>query len=514
MKNKLFFYIKNFYFIAPIIFYFGERSLVAYDEGIYALQAKWILENNNWITPMKWGAVVDDRTIGIQFLIAFFQKLLGQHLFVIYIPSLIFGILMIWFTFELHKDLTNRPLAIISPLILSTTYLWINYFHMATQDIIFASLTTLGIFASIKSYKTKKEIYLFFSGAWIGLAVMMKTYLVIIPLIAITPFLWKTKIIKENYFWIGFFVGFLPFFTWSILMISINGWGIYSGLYSKLVSLSENNVFTNPFYYYLWNFTINTLPWSIFSIIGFIQITRTENKLANYFLFKYPLFIMILLSIFSTKTPYYPLQIISLTSINAFLGINYFFSMKNKIRELLNKFLFTLIPCFLLASLLYLNINKTMISIDKYHLTLINLCLIIFSISWLSLNFFKKLKNQFIIIMIGPYLMASILVQSGIFNDRSKAIRIEAQKAINQENLSQNKVEIITSGLKDVNATKTIIKLALFMPNLGNGVNSFNELKNNQYAWIALKEENLVKKYKNKIVYDSENLYPWKLIIK
>ena len=94
LKNKLSLYIKKFFFITPIIFYFGERSLIAYDEGIYALQAKWILENNNWITPMKWGAVVDDRTIGIQFLIAFFQKLLGQHLFVIYIPSLIFGILM------------------------------------------------------------------------------------------------------------------------------------------------------------------------------------------------------------------------------------------------------------------------------------------------------------------------------------------------------------------------------------------------------------------------------------
>ena len=95
--------------------------------------------------------------------------------------------------------------------------------------------------------------------------------------------------------------------------------------------------------------------------------------------------------------------------------------------------------------------------------------------------------------MIGPYLMASILVQSGIFNDRSKAIRMEAQKAINQENLSQNKVEIIISGLEDENDTKKLIKLALFMPNLGNGINSFNELGNNQYAWIALKEENLVK---------------------
>ena len=85
----------------------------------------------------------------------------------------------------------------------------------------------------------------------------------------------------------------------------------------------------------------------------------------------------------------------------------------------------------------------------------------------------------------------------------SKGGRIHVgKKAINQENLSQNKVEIITSGLEDVNTTKKIIKLALFMPNLGNGVRSFNELKKNQYAWIALKDENLVKKYKNKIVFE------------
>ena len=470
MKNKLSLYIKNFFFITPIIFYFGERSLIAYDEGIYALQAKWILENNNWITPMKWGAIVDDRTIGIQFLIAFSQKLFGEYLFAIYIPSIVFGILMIWFTFELHKDLTNRPLPIISSLILSTTYLWINYFHMATQDIIFASLTTLGVFASIKSFKTKKEIYLFFSGAWIGLSVMMKTYLVIIPLIAISPFLWKTKIIRKNYFWIGFFIGFLPFSIWSIQIISLNGWGIYSGLYSKLISLSENNEFTNPFYYYLWNFILNTLPWSIFSIIGFIQISNSKNKLTNYFLFKYPLIIMTLLSIFSTKTPYYPLQIISLTSINAFIGINYIFSNDNKTIKLFNKIIFLLIPSFILLFLLYININKTVISIDNYHLILINICLIIFSISWLSLNFVKRLKDKFMLIMVGPYLIFSILVQSSIFNDRSKEIRVEAQKVIYQENLNQNKVEIITSGLNDENSTKTIIKLALFMPNLGNGV--------------------------------------------
>ena len=55
-----------------------------------------------------------------------------------------------------------------SSIILCTTFLWINYFHMATQDLIFGSLTTLGIYSSIKSCKTK-IIFICFAGIWIGL---------------------------------------------------------------------------------------------------------------------------------------------------------------------------------------------------------------------------------------------------------------------------------------------------------------------------------------------------------
>ena len=91
-----------------------------------------------------------------------------------------------------------------------------------------------------------------------------------------------------------------------------------------------------------------------------------------------------------------------------------------------------------MAAILYLNINKTLINIDYYQLILINTCVIIFSVSWLSLNFVKRLKDKFILIMAGPYLMFSILVQSSIFNDRSKEIIVEAQKVIYQQNLNQN----------------------------------------------------------------------------
>ncbi len=65
---------KLFVFI-PLIFYFGKRSYIAFDEGYYALQARWILEKGNWTIPLWWDEYVLDRTIGLQFLIAKSQDL-------------------------------------------------------------------------------------------------------------------------------------------------------------------------------------------------------------------------------------------------------------------------------------------------------------------------------------------------------------------------------------------------------------------------------------------------------
>ena len=50
--------------------------------------------------------------------------------------------------------------------------------------------------------------------------------------------------------------------------------------------------------------------------------------------------------------------------------------------------------------------------------------------------------------------MTTLFVQSGVFNDRSRAIRIETQSIINKLNLQEQKVEIITSGLTNELATK------------------------------------------------------------
>ena len=57
--------LNNFSYIlficSPLIFYFGEKSFIAFDEGYYALQGKWVLEYNNWLNPQWFEQIQFDR---------------------------------------------------------------------------------------------------------------------------------------------------------------------------------------------------------------------------------------------------------------------------------------------------------------------------------------------------------------------------------------------------------------------------------------------------------------------
>jgi len=201
----------------PVIFYFGKRSYIAYDEGFYALQAKWILDKGNWTIPLWFDNYVLDRTIGLQFLIAKSQEIFGRNIFWAYLPTTIAAIIMLFLTFKLHEELIDKKFAFVSPLILSTTYLWFDYSHLATQDIIFSSLVTIGLFSIIKIKSRKNNFYIFLFGIWIGLAFMMKTFLVAVPLLSLLPYLViKKKLFLTKFFWFGLIVGFIPYLIWTI----------------------------------------------------------------------------------------------------------------------------------------------------------------------------------------------------------------------------------------------------------------------------------------------------------
>ena len=508
--NKLNIY--KFLIFLPLLIYLGKRSLIAYDEGIYALQAKWILNNENWISPMWWGEISLDRTIGIQALIAFSQRIFGQSNFSIYIPNLVASFFIIFFTYKLHIEFFKNKYPIASPLILATSFLWINYSHLATQDIVYSSIVILGVYSSVKFQKEKKNVYLILSGMWIGFAFMLKTYLTFIPFLAIIPFFLYFRIIYKKIFWIGFLIGFIPFLIWSSKVINIYDYSTYSGLFKKLIFLSGKTHFTNPIYYYVWNIPVNIFPWSAFAFLGIIRSYKSKKFVERYILFFYPLINILLLSFFSTKTPYYPLQILPFISLNTFKGLIDTICNRNLLYRI-NYFLnFYLIPLILLILVFYINSGYSALTINKDDLLLISSLLLILTFGWLSIGLFKSTKNKLMFALLGPYLMTCILVQSGTLSDRAKDLRIAAENLVKEESLGNHKIEVIKGDINSTNAHSKIIKISLLMPNIGNGIKDLDDLKINHYAWITNTNLKLLETNKFEIINDSEAFSPWKLV--
>ena len=199
---------------------------------------------------------------------------------------------------------------------------------MVTQDILLVALETIGIYFLIKSSENSRNHELILSSFWIGLCFFLKTYMVIIPIIAISPYvlIYKRKLLTKTYFYFGFLLGFTPFIFWSILCLNLYGLDFINGINNKLLSLSKSNTFSQPFYYYLWNLPISFLPWTPFSIYGIRLIKKNLTSQKHYLIVIYPLFLIFLLSLFSTKVPYYSLQAFPFLSIAASYGLFHFSS--------------------------------------------------------------------------------------------------------------------------------------------------------------------------------------------
>ncbi len=516
MNNKIlkFRYLLKLFTFIPLIFYFGKRSYVAFDEGFYALQARWILDKGNWTIPLWWDEYVLDRTIGLQFLIAKSQDLFGRNIFSAYLPTTLASIMMLLTTYKLHEELFDKKYAIISPLILATTYLWFDYSHLATQDIIYSCLVTIGVLALVKIKSKNNKFYILLFGIWIGLAFMMKTFLVFVPLLSLLPYLFlKKNFLFINFFWLGLLIGFIPFLLWKFSINPYLDKNIIFYLIEKFNFLSSENTFTNPFYYYFWNVPVTYLPWSVFAIIG-TTYNISQCKGDRYILAFFPLILIAILSIFSTKTPYYSLQISSILSLNTFVGIKFLFNSYRYSRF----FIFItskIIPLFLFAlTFTYYFFFKDSINFNTKENTFIVLGLLSFGLSWSFIRHKYSFKEILITLIIGPYLFTSFILQSGLFTDRSRELREKMEYVSSLDLVKNQTIMIDKKGINNSRSQSKIIRISLSTPKLGAGLESINQLKKSELAWTS--DLKTIKTYEDsfEVIYENDVLNPWKLILK
>jgi len=516
MINKILKYrylLKIFVFI-PLIFYFGKRSYIAFDEGFYALQARWILEKGNWTIPLWWDEYVLDRTIGLQFLIAKSQDLFGRNIFAAYLPTTVASILMLFTTYKLHEEFFNKKYAIISPLILATTYLWFDYSHLATQDIIYSCLVTIGVLALVKIKSKNNKFFILLFGIWIGLAFMMKTFLVFVPLMSLLPYFFKKKnLLFGKFFWIGLLIGFIPYLFWTFSINPYLDKNIIFYLLEKFNFLSSKNTFTNPFYYYFWNIPVTFLPWSFFAIIGAIY-NISQSKEDKYILAFFPLILVATLSIFSTKTPYYPLQISSIFSLNTYAGIKYLFNSK-RYKQIFLFITSKIIPLFIFAlTFTYYFFLKDAINFNTKENTFMILGLLSFGLSWSFIRYKNSFKEILITLILGPYLFTSLILQSGLFTDRSRELREKMEYVSSLDLVKNQTIMVDKKGINNSHAQSKIIRISLSTPKLGRGLESINQLKKSELAWTTDLKTIKNNGYSYEVIYENDVLNPWKLLLK
>tara|TARA_B100000524_G_scaffold122733_1_gene60340 strand:- start:22 stop:1053 length:1032 start_codon:yes stop_codon:yes gene_type:complete len=342
----------------------------------------------------------------------------------------------------------------------------------------------------------------------------MKTFLVFVPLISLLPYLFiKKNILFSKYFWLGLLIGFIPYLFWSL---SINPYlekNIIFYLVEKFTVLSNKNIFTNPFYYYFWNIPATFLPWSIFAIVGTIY-NLYESKENKYILSFFPLILIGILSIFSTKTPYYSLQISSIFTLNTFIGIKYLYDSK-RFKQIFIFITSRIVPLFIVSlSFTYYFFFKNISNFNFKENTLLILGLLFFGLTWSFIKNTNSFKQLLITLIIGPYLLTSFLLQSGLFTDRSRELREKMEYLSSLDILKNKEIKVDKSGIKNSGSQSKIIRISLLTPILGEGIESIDQLKSSELAWSTEFKEIKKNNYAYEVLYENEILNPWKLIIK
>ena len=166
---------------------------MAFDEGFYANQARWIWETGDWVTPTWWGIPVYDRTIGIQWLIAIAYHLFGMNEFSARLPSSLACIVSVLLTYEIGKILFNPQIAWLGALMLMFMALWIAEVHLATQTTVLMAIELAGILAvlNLTNRETNSSDWRWgiLAGSSVGMGFIIKGFMIFVPMVALLPYL-------------------------------------------------------------------------------------------------------------------------------------------------------------------------------------------------------------------------------------------------------------------------------------------------------------------------------------
>ncbi|MFM8526209.1 MAG: ArnT family glycosyltransferase [Cyanobacteriota bacterium] len=481
----------------PLLLSGAPRSFLAHDEGYYALQARWALEQHEWLTPLWLGSPAFDRTMTLQWLIALAYRLFGLHPWVAHLPSLAAATASLWLTHALARELapklglgTDWPW--LSTLVLACTPLWLNYAHLATQDLPLLAVEELALLALLRSTTNRPDSarWSFLAGACVGLGFLLKSFLIAVPLLALAPYLLieRRSLLRRRSLWTGVLAGALPAVLWLGLALQGHGLAVVSGLWLKLVQLSGSDHFQPGPFFYLWNLPANTAPWIVAAGWGWWQWSRPQaqgglERAERLLLLVSPALLLLLLSAFRTKTPYYGLLLCPWLALAAAAALMHWSAASDPRRQQGRRWLAAVGAVVLLAALSLRWIAPELSTAIGLPLPIIGAAGLGLGVSWGALPISRRPRQRLAAMMVGPWLVLVLLVQGGLFSDRTPALRQALEQPQLQHLLHQEPIQLIAAAPLSDDDQVMVILLGLATPRFQATPIQPSELPAGRLAW-------------------------------
>jgi 4-amino-4-deoxy-L-arabinose transferase-like glycosyltransferase len=341
-KSPAFPYLTLLLWVVPLVLMRSpEQSLMAHDEGIYAIQAKTILETGDWLAPQWGGQVNFDRTIGIQWLIALCYTFLGVNEDAARLPSQLAFIGSVLLLYRIGKLVfapqnvqqrnIARNFAWLGAAIFAVVPLSVQYARLATQDSMLVLIELLAAWAMLESEFQNRRSLLLLTGAAFGWGFMIKGFMIIPAAIAFLPYLVlqfrQHRHLLNPWLYVGIVIGWLPVVGWLWAATQKYGRQPLNELIFKLFHLSDTTNYDAGPFYYLWNIPANGFPWVFFALFGGVLCLRNihcHNLIKRHWalFIGFPLTLFVELTVFKTRTHYYPLQLFPWLALFASIAIN------------------------------------------------------------------------------------------------------------------------------------------------------------------------------------------------
>ena len=430
------------------LFFVGNHSLIAHDELIYANRANLIIDSGDWFTPFP---KPHHKFVGSYWLTAVSLTFFGKNEFAARLPSYILSLATLYIFYCLNKDLINKKIAKLSVIILSSSFLWFNFSHYCSPDILFVFVNILGVYylSKINSYPNIQGNFkfIFVSACLFSFGFFIRSYMELLPLLCFAPLIiYKLKFSNKQYFvffFLGLIIGFIPSLINLVLAFIKYGDEGYLRPFSLLSQkvLEEESLFEG-FLFYPRNIFLFNLPSIIFIFVGVKSIFKFKRIDTKLLFLGCPFLALFLLMLTASTYTHYLLFIIPWISTLIAYGICESIKINSPINNLfLNIFsLFSFLLGIVLSLIFFISLFFEFKILDLN--TIGESVILVFGIFYIyfSLNIFLDYKynkrfSNIVKVLLLQIMLYSYLFATGIIGNPNNEIK----KFINLNNADTNK---------------------------------------------------------------------------